>query len=193
VSVPKTPFACVLLRTKVLRLPEPVGCGANPFGDCVQRHKQSKPAIRPGRECAKSSVCSGGDAFVAMVESANLRVFDDPAHRRRLDRSANWRVLAQRQVSPGSLIVLDVGFEDAPQTGFVQNDHMIQAFAPNGPDQALDVGILPGRLRSSEKFPDTQPVRRFTKLLSVSSVPIALSLPKTPSTLKSLHLQNHKR
>jgi hypothetical protein len=105
------------------------------WGDCAQRHKQTKRTARPGRECAKSGACSGGDAFVAMVESANLRDFHDPTHRRRLDRSADWRVLTQRQVRPGSPIVFEVGLENAPQTGLVQNDHIIQALAPNGPDQ----------------------------------------------------------
>ena len=77
------------------------------------------------------------------MQSANLRELHDPTQRRRLDRSADGRVLAQRQIRPGSLLVLEVGLEGAPQTSFAQNDHMIQALAPNGPDQALDAGILP--------------------------------------------------
>src|ERR1700674_3621872 len=49
---------------------------------------------------------------------------------------------------------------------------MIQALTTDRPDQALDIGILPRRLRRSEDFPNAQPVRRFTKLLSVTSVPV---------------------
>jgi hypothetical protein len=42
---------------------------------------------RPGQEFAKSYASSGGHAFVAMVQSANLRDFHDPTHRRRLNLS----------------------------------------------------------------------------------------------------------
>jgi hypothetical protein len=128
---------------------------------------------RPGQKFAKSCASSGGHAFVAMVQSANLRDFHDPTHRRRLNRSTDWCVLGQRQVSPGSFVVVEVEPEVAPQTGFIQNDHMIQTLAVDRPDQALDVGILPRRLRCRENFLNTQPVRRFTKLLGVASIPIA--------------------
>jgi len=41
-------------------------------------------------------------------------------------------------------------FQGAPQTGLVQNDHVIQAFPTNRADQSLNIGVLPGRLRCRE-------------------------------------------
>ena len=107
-----------------------------------------------------------------MVEPANLWDLHDPTHCRRLNRSPDWRVLAERQVSPGPFIVVEVGLQDAAKTGFIEDDHMIPTLTPNRADQALDVGILPGRLRRSENFSNAQSIRRFTKLLSVASIPI---------------------
>src|SRR4029077_1527416 len=94
----------------------------------------------------------GGGAFVAMVDSANFRDFHHSTHRCRLNWSTYWCVLAQRQVSPRSFVVVEVGLQDAAKTSFIQNNDMIQALTPDRPDQALDVGILPRRLRSGENF-----------------------------------------
>jgi hypothetical protein len=42
----------------------------------------------------------------------------------------------------------------ARQAGFVAYDHMIQALSPNGPNQPLDVGSLPGRTGRREHLFD---------------------------------------
>ena len=44
------------------------------------------------RQC----VLSSGDAFVPMMQSADLWDRDDRSHRNRVDRSVDWRVLAER-------------------------------------------------------------------------------------------------
>ncbi len=46
------------------------------------------------------------------------------------------RIFAQRQMSPRSLVVFEVRFQDSAQTGFIQDDHMIQALATDRTDQA---------------------------------------------------------
>ena len=48
------------------------------------------------------------------------------------------------------VIILEVGFENLPQLSFMEYDHSIQAFSPNGTDQALDEGILPRRSRGDQ-------------------------------------------
>ena len=50
---------------------------------------------------------------------------------------------------------------------------MIQALTPDGTDQALDVRILPRRLRSSENFLHAQPLGSLTKLSSIAAVAVA--------------------
>jgi hypothetical protein len=54
------------------------------FGDCLRRHKNCRKAC-PSRRCAKSGVCSGGNEFVTMMLSANLRDFHDATNRWRFE------------------------------------------------------------------------------------------------------------
>ena len=82
------------LTKKLPRWPKLLGFGANLFRGRVQRHKQSRRTLSV-YGCSKCSACSGGDAFVAMMESANLWDLHDPTHGRRLNRSADGCVLAQ--------------------------------------------------------------------------------------------------
>lgn len=63
------------------------------------------------------------DAFVAMVQAANLRDFDDPSRRRWLNRPTDGRVLSQPQVRPGLLVVFEVRLQDAAQASFIQDNH----------------------------------------------------------------------
>jgi hypothetical protein len=85
------------------------------------------------------------DAFVAMVQAANLRNFDDPSRRHWLNRSTDGRVLSQRQVRPGLLVVFEVRLQDAAQASFIQDNHVIQALATNRPDQPLNVSVIQSR------------------------------------------------
>jgi hypothetical protein len=82
-----------------------------------------------------------------MVQSADLGNFYYPANPQRLEHSAGWCIFVEREMSSKILVVVEVRFQDAPQTGFIQHDHMIQAFPTNRADQSLNVGVLPGRLR----------------------------------------------
>lgn len=55
--------------------------------------------IKLGAE-RKVTYRSGGDSFVAVVQSANVRDLADPAQWWGLDRPADWCVLIQREVIP---------------------------------------------------------------------------------------------
>ena len=50
---------------------------------------------------------------------------------------------------------------------------MVQALAANRADQALDIGVLPRRLRSREDFANAQPPCRFVEFLSGAPLAIA--------------------
>jgi hypothetical protein len=69
----KPPFARVLLTTKLLRLLRAHRIRVESDG-AIALYGTNRPSEwQSRRECAKSGACSGGDAFVAMVKSANLR------------------------------------------------------------------------------------------------------------------------
>jgi hypothetical protein len=140
---------------------------------------------RAGPERAKSGALFRRRRVRSDGGVRQLAGFPRSDQRRRLDRSADWRVLTQRQLHAGSPVVFEVGLENAPQTGLFQNDHMIQALAPNGPDRALHVG-LPGRSRCRENFPDTHGLCKLSRRRSK----LAVSL--TPRWEGCLH-KNSKR
>ncbi len=76
-----------------------------------------------------------------MMQPANNRHLDHPAHLRRLNVSRDWRVLAQREMSSGIVIVIDVRSQDTFQRSLTEDDHMVQAFSADGTNQALRVRI----------------------------------------------------
>jgi len=76
-------------------------------------------------------------------------------------------------VSSRQLVVVEVRFQDTPQTGLIQDDHVIQAFPTNRADQSLNLGVLPGRLRCRENLTNAQPACCLVKFLSVTPIPIA--------------------
>jgi len=76
-----------------------------------------------------------------VVESANLRELNDPAELRTLRLSGLRRILVERKMRARSVVVAEVAAQNSPQMAFVENDHMVEAFAPDGTDDAFDIRI----------------------------------------------------
>ena len=79
------------------------------------------------------------------MQAAHLRNGNDASQRRWLHGPRIRSVLAQRQVRSCSVIILEIGRQRPTERGFAEDDQMIEAFPANGPDDAFDVGSLPGR------------------------------------------------
>jgi len=90
---------------------------------------------------------SGGAALVPMVEAADRGDLHDVTHAGRLDRPRLGRILAQRQVGPGLVVVGNVGLDDPVQMALAEHDDMVQAFATKRAAKPLRVRILPGGAR----------------------------------------------
>ncbi len=82
-------------------------------------------------------------AYVSVVQPTDLRNGHDLAVARRRDQSRDGRIFAERQVPPKFQIVLDISVQDAAQPAFIPDDDVIEAFAADGSDQTLRVGVLP--------------------------------------------------
>ncbi len=78
------------------------------------------------------------------MKSADLWKRYDLATAERLHRPSVGRILVQRQVTSGAVIIVQVGYQDSPKMVFVQDDDMIETFAPDRTDDPLDVRRLPG-------------------------------------------------
>src|SRR5260370_19687984 len=59
------------------------------------------------------------------------------------------------------------------QTGLVENDHVVDALAPNRTDHSFDVGPLPRRTRRREHFFDAQMPDLLGEIGSEDAIPIA--------------------
>ena len=63
--------------------------------------------------------------------------------------------------------------QSLPQAASAQNDEMVQAFPPNGADQAFGVRIPPRAVGCSNHFFDTQRRNAVPHLVAVDAVPVA--------------------
>ena len=82
---------------------------------------------------------------------------DDPALLEALGQSGLRRVLIQREVCSGAVIVDEVLAQQAPEMGFVQHHEMVEALAAERADDPFPVRILPSG--PSAAGPWSAPVR----------------------------------
>jgi hypothetical protein len=75
---------------------------------------------------------------VQATEDARCNDPPDP-----VDRSMDWDVFVQRQVSSDGVIIRDVGFEDAAKVSLAEHDEMVETLPPDRADQPFDVSVLP--------------------------------------------------
>ena len=52
-------------------------------------------------------------------------------------------ILLQRQMGPNRVVIPSVGLENTVQVRLAEHDQVIEAFAPDRADEALDVAVLP--------------------------------------------------
>ena len=79
-----------------------------------------------------------------MMQAADFRDGDhlsDPAWH---DPAGVGAILVERKMCAGTLVVVDVGGQDATQMALVEDHEVIQTLAANRTDHALDVSVLPG-------------------------------------------------
>jgi hypothetical protein len=108
-----------------------------------------------------------------MVQPSDFGNRHDRAHLGPLDGSHVGRILLEREVSAGPVVVREVACRDAPQVPFAQNENMIQALAPNRADEPLREGILPRAVGCREDLRDAHALYTMPELLAVDAVAIA--------------------
>ena len=78
-----------------------------------------------------------------MVQATNFWNLDHRTEPGRLGRSADRCIFFERQMRAARFVVFEIVLQDSAQPGRMEDNDMIQAFAPDGPDQAFRVGVLP--------------------------------------------------
>ena len=64
-----------------------------------------------------------------------------------LDRAPVWRILSERNMRTPPIIIGGEFRKNPSKVFFIEHDQMIGAFAPDRPDQALNMPVLPGRAK----------------------------------------------
>ncbi len=107
-----------------------------------------------------------------MMKSTDLREGNDLAWARRPIRARLGTVFSERQVSPGSMVIVKVGRKDLPQVTFVQDDDVVQTLAPDRADYPFDVRILPRGSGSRHDFLDAHGGNRGPEGRAVNAVSV---------------------
>src|SRR3954447_20772082 len=108
-----------------------------------------------------------------MVKTAHLRNADNLSPGGRLDGPGLGRILVQRQMAPAVMVVVEERLQMARQTGLIENDDMIQAFAAYGANHPFYVRTLPGRPWGRQDLFDAHGLHLLHELLPEDPVPVA--------------------
>ncbi len=113
-----------------------------------------------------------------MVEPAGLWELDDLTEFRRFDFPRLGGILAERKVRARSVVVTKVAAQDSSQMTLVEDHHVVQAFAPNGADDALDIRVLPRGTGCDENRLDPESVDPASEVMAVDAVAVTDQIPR---------------
>ena len=103
---------------------------------------RARPArIKP---FAKSGCASGGETLVAMMQATDLRYCNHSSDPVWLNRARDRAILVERKMGARSMVILEVGRQDATQMAFVEDHHVIQVLAADRAYDPLDIGFCHG-------------------------------------------------
>src|SRR6516225_1550888 len=71
------------------------------------------------------------------------------------------------------VIVIQIRTKNTTERDFIEHEHMVQALAPSGTDDALDVGPLPEGSRGAQNFVDTHVSHLFSEGIAEDSIAVA--------------------
>src|SRR5438034_5385914 len=107
-----------------------------------------------------------------MVEATDFANRDDLAEFRPLNWAAVGRILVEREVSTRPVVVREVASQGAAQVPFAKDEDVIQTLAPDGADEPLREGILPGAVSRREDFTYAHALHALAERVAVDRVAI---------------------
>src|SRR5205809_5452693 len=93
----------------------------------------------------RSTAVRKSDSAIMVMKAAEDRRRYDAAHV--LDRAIDRSVLVERRMSPQLIIISGILRQYPAQVRFAQNNHMVDALAPDRTDQPFGEAVLPRRAR----------------------------------------------
>jgi hypothetical protein len=108
-----------------------------------------------------------------VMQAPDLRDFPDETELGRLRCARRGCVHGECTMRAPTVIIGQVAHEDAPEVIFMQNDHVVQTFTTDAPDEALDIWVLPGTSRSNDHVFHTHVPYTLSKGDTIDAVTIA--------------------
>ena len=102
-----------------------------------------------------------------MVQAADLREGDDSACGGRLYGPRLGAILAEREMCSALVVVFKVCRQHAAQVTLIEDDDVIETFAPDRADDALDIGVLPWRSRCGDDLLDRHRLNTIAEGLTI--------------------------
>jgi hypothetical protein len=118
------------------------------------------------------------------VQAPDFGDWHDLPQLRPLDQSPVRRILGEREVGPGAVVVLEVPGEDVSQVALAQYEDIVETLSADRPDQAFREGILPRASRSREDLSDAHPLHALTEDVTVDRVTVAEDIGRAVSSGK---------
>ena len=115
---------------------------------------------------------SSGASFVSMMETAELWNRYNPPAFWRLHHPRFRRVLTQREVCSGRVIVGHERPHMPMQRGFVEDNHVVQTLPPNCSDHTLHLDPLLRRSWRRQHFPDAHFRNLSGEIVAEDTIPI---------------------
>src|SRR5467141_2482377 len=103
-----------------------------------------------------------------------------------MSRTGNRRILVQIPMCSDGVVVMGVRFQNATQMRLAQDNHMIDALAPDRSDQPFGKAILPRRGWCSGLVPDAHGTQAARDDNAIDSIPISDHIARSHVPRKSL-------
>src|SRR5260370_26945898 len=117
------------------------------------------------------------DSAISVVQATqNVDCLDDPVA---LHPSGQGGILAQREMSPGSVVIVDIALHDPAKLLFAGDNDVVETFSPDRTDHPFGITVLPGRSSSNRPVSNAHGTQSIFKGLAVDAVPIPEQMPRT--------------
>src|SRR5512143_3214874 len=108
-----------------------------------------------------------------MMQSADLWESDNGTCRGWLYRSTLRTILGQGEMRSRLVVVLKVRRQHSAQVTLIEDDDVVETFAADRADDALDIGVLPRRSRRGDDLLDSHRFEAIAENLTVRCVAVS--------------------
>src|SRR6266850_1216355 len=127
---------------------------------------------------------------VLVMQTTKMRLCEDPTDA--LNCAPNRRVLVQRQMRAGLVVICQVRWQHQPKVTLAKHYDMIECLLPDRANQAFSIGVLPGRSRCRWSVANAHRAKPPDECLAINAIAIANDMVRSSLPAASLrHLPSN--